>query len=305
MDVVFTYLNAQNEAWAAQYAVATGQPITTWCSDHGEIVFAIQLLLLYCASWLRKIHIVHAGSGLTESTVAILETLLPAARLHLVPQDEIVPFTTFSSCVVEAHLHFIPGLSSVFMYCNDDMFIGQSLFWSDLFHPDGKPYIDMNVYTCSETRNLAQEHCANARAIFKKQFKTVNTPETLWVSHFGSLLTVAGCQQVWHLFRKYLTQPPVLRTNKTINFQLLAGLVIAQLQWGHIRVRTHKNTKYNRIMIEMQPDGIAAILKERPYYFCINGVTDATVAQFQFFCGKYVMLTQVKCPPTFLTGCKK
>ena len=40
---------------------------------------------------------------------------------------------TFSSRVIESHLHLIPGLNERFVYCNDDMMFGREMrkddFW--------------------------------------------------------------------------------------------------------------------------------------------------------------------------------
>lgn len=304
MDVVFTYLNGENVAWANQCAQATQSQMAPHCTDRGELVFAVRLLLRYCATWLRKVHIVHAGSGVAEKTVAVLEQLLPADRLHLVPQDELIPQPTFCSCVVEAHLHRIPGLTPIFMYCNDDMFIGQPLFVADLVHTDGTPFVDVNVYSNPNAINLAQQHCVNAKTLFQAVFPNSNVnPHRWWVSHFASMLTVAGCRRTWHCFQAHLDAPPLVRTATTINFQFLANLTMAHFQLGHIRLRT---PTYRRIMIEMQPDGLDTILRERPHYFCINGVTNENQARFAEFCQAYLVNEPFcfRCPPCFL-ACKK
>ncbi|MCI8441305.1 MAG: capsular biosynthesis protein [Provencibacterium sp.] len=86
------------------------------------------------APWVRKIHFVTCGH-----LPPWLNKKHP--RLHIVKHEDYIPeefLPTFSSHVIENHMHRIPGLAEHFVYFNDDMFILRPLRPSDFFK-EGKP----------------------------------------------------------------------------------------------------------------------------------------------------------------------
>ena len=288
MDIVFTYVDGSNPSWAAAHSAATGKPVNDIrCLDHGELVLAARLLKRHCA-WLQTVHIVYAGDGVAEATLAELEQLFGPQQLHLVSQDELLPWPTFSSCVVEAHLHLIPGLSDVFLYCNDDMFIGRPLHLRDLLHADGRPWIDMSEVAHGAATNLAQEHSDNAYRLFRGVFPRHATPR-VHVSHFASIMVTQACREAWSLFGDALlrSMQSLVRTRASINFQLLAGLVAVASGLAHRRTRMHRQGMA-WAMLEMEQEGLQFVLAQMPHHFCINGVNAENQTRFQAFARAYV-----------------
>lgn len=291
MDVVFTYVNGEDRCWAAAYAQTTGREISDIrCMDHGEIVLAVDLLVRHCSPWLNKVHIVHAGTGMKEETLVALERLLGCRRLHLVPQGELVPVPCYSSCSVEAHLHLIPDLSEVFLYCNDDMFVGRPLPLDRWLHPDGRPWVDMSAVPNASRgpTNLAQEHSENAYRLFRSAFPRSRAPH-VHVAHFASVMVRQACRDTWTRFGDVLTRQlstPV-RTRGSVNFQLLAGLVAVETGLAHRRTRIQR-AGMARALVEMEPEGLGYVLAQMPHHFCVNGVDAGNLGRFTDFARRYL-----------------
>ena len=97
--------------------------------DNDELIFSLRSVEKY-APWVRRIWLVTNGQ---------VPSWLDLSNPHItvVTHQEIFPnashLPTFSSPAIEAHLHRIPGLSSRFIYLNDDVMFGAPV-WPDDFH---------------------------------------------------------------------------------------------------------------------------------------------------------------------------
>jgi len=289
MDVVYTYVDGSNPEWLQQYAAATNIPLSDIrFLDHGELVFALSLLRAHCDAWVRHVYVVHAGPGIKTDTMAAIQRLFPG-RLRTVPQSDIVVGgPTFSSCTVEANLWRLPGLSDPFVYSNDDMAFGRPFALSRYFVGE-LPWIDCSAVPAShETCNMSQQHNENAWRLFKSKFPYSRIPH-VHVSHFPSVMSVAGCKRTWQIFGDELAAAPLIRCDTTINFQLLAALVTIEAGLGKLRTRAHLPPhSLARAFVEMQPEGLAHILRQRPHFFCVNGVNRENARLFHEFCRQFL-----------------
>lgn len=92
-----------------------------------------------CAPWVRKVHFITCGQ-----VPEWMNTNNP--KLHLVNHEDYIPteyLPTFSSHVIELHMHRIPDLSEKFIYINDDIFFLKRLKPSDFFK--GNLPCDVNI----------------------------------------------------------------------------------------------------------------------------------------------------------------
>lgn len=92
MDVVYTYVDGSNSEWLQQYAAETSIPLSDIrFLDHGELVFSLSLLRTHCNAWVRRVYVVHAGSGVQADTLAAIRRLFQDApdRLRIVPQSDV------------------------------------------------------------------------------------------------------------------------------------------------------------------------------------------------------------------------
>lgn len=303
MDIVYTYVDGSNEEWRAYYKKCGGfSPPDIRVNDHGELVFALELLKRHCP-WIRNVYVVHAGSRVKQSTLESGLQLYPT-NLHFIPQDTLMDgIETFCSCAVESRLHMIPGLSENFIYSNDDMFFGRPLHLSAFMH-GSKPHIDFSLVQrpqLTKAPNLAQLHNDNAWNLFKSKFTRSPLPY-MHVAHFGTVMSKSACEFTWKLYKADLWTnilANLFRTRETINFQLLASLVAVHCNYAHLRLRSYlpesipraprqDHTRYARALVEMESEGLDYVLLEKPHHFCINGVEDSTEHAFTDFCTKYL-----------------
>ncbi len=138
-DLVYTWVDGSDDCWRKkrdQFKVLPNNRITRWI-DQNELRYSLRSVYLY-APWIRNIYIVTDGQ--------VPEWLnIKHPQIHLVEHQEIFcwpeDLPTFNSHAIECHLHRIPGLSSHFLYANDDMFFGCQTCPEDFFTLDGKMVI--------------------------------------------------------------------------------------------------------------------------------------------------------------------
>lgn len=144
VDVVYTWVDGADPALAAKRAAyaAPGEADAALRQgdclfrDNQELRYSLRSLHLY-APWVRRVFIVTDGQRpgwLTKGH--------PGVRV--VDHTEIIPaeyLPTFSSRVIEAFLHRIPGLAEHYIYFNDDVFLSAPCDPGDFFSPNGLPYL--------------------------------------------------------------------------------------------------------------------------------------------------------------------
>uniref|UniRef100_A0A8C4X0I1 N-acetylglucosamine-1-phosphotransferase subunits alpha/beta n=1 Tax=Eptatretus burgeri TaxID=7764 RepID=A0A8C4X0I1_EPTBU len=117
-------------------------------ADNEELRFSLRSLERH-APWIRRIHIVTNGQ-----IPSWLD--LDNPRVSLVTHEDIFPdhghLPTFSSPAIESHLHHIPGISPLFLYFNDDVFLARDVWPEDFYtHSRGqKVYLSWPVPNCAE-----------------------------------------------------------------------------------------------------------------------------------------------------------
>uniref|UniRef100_UPI00358E14A2 N-acetylglucosamine-1-phosphotransferase subunits alpha/beta isoform X2 n=1 Tax=Myxine glutinosa TaxID=7769 RepID=UPI00358E14A2 len=125
-----------------------GDLATSRFADNEELRFSLRSLERH-APWIRRIHIVTNGQ-----IPSWLD--LDNPRVSLVTHKDIFPdighLPTFSSPAIESHLHRIPGISPLFLYFNDDVFLARDVWPEDFYtHSRGqKVYLSWPVPNCAE-----------------------------------------------------------------------------------------------------------------------------------------------------------
>lgn len=98
-------------------------------SDNEELRYSLRSLEEF-APWIRHVYLVTNGQ-----IPSWLNTQSP--RITIVPHQQIFPnsshLPTFSSPAIEANIHRIPGLSTKFLYFNDDVFLGKPVWPEDFY----------------------------------------------------------------------------------------------------------------------------------------------------------------------------
>ena len=137
VDVVYTWVDGNDPSWRARRS-ARGLPAgdDNHYRDNGELRWSLRSLERF-APWAGRVYIVTDGS-----VPSWLNT--EHDKIRLVPHAQIIPesfLPTFSSRVIEAHIHRIAGLAEHYIYCNDDFFLASPCAPGDFFTANGLPFL--------------------------------------------------------------------------------------------------------------------------------------------------------------------
>jgi hypothetical protein len=287
IDVVYTWVDGNDEAWLAAKARAAGvadqRAFTERAhdasrfADHDEVRFSLRSLEQF-APWVNHIWIVTAGqhpSWLDPNHPWI--TVVSHEQIW--PDDEGLP--TFNSHAIEACLHRIPGLAEHFLYLNDDMFFGRPVPPETFFHGNGIgklfPSRALVDFAPSAAGEIASSSAAkNARRLLSERFDATFTRKFF---HTASSLTVSGLAELEREF------PEVFAATRRAVFRTVYDVAPAgsfYLNWGYLTGRlVPGELRYTYIdpAAPAAPARLAALARHRSFdAFCINdGATDQTL----------------------------
>ena len=147
IDVVYTWVDGCDPAWIEKKTLAAAHeteklPSTLIRSDRyenpDELRYSIRSVVNY-APWVRNIYIVTDGQ--------VPDWHIPNDRVRIVDHKAIFPdpsvLPNFNSHAIESALHRINGLSEIFLYFNDDVFINRPISIGQFVAPNGI----LNVFT--------------------------------------------------------------------------------------------------------------------------------------------------------------
>jgi hypothetical protein len=183
VDFVYTWVDGDDPSLAAKRAAyednaqdSPGEGPSRF-RDNGELRYALRSLEAH-APWVNRVFIVTDGQ-----VPSWLNTFHP--QIRIVDHSECIPaeyLPTFSSRVIEAHLHRIHGLAEHYVYCNDDFFLLSPCLPKDFFTAAGQPYI-FTDWRGSRRRGYARgdtphsSSYANARVWLKR--KGASAPDVI------------------------------------------------------------------------------------------------------------------------------
>lgn len=175
IDVVYTWVNGSDPKWKAE----KHKYHLEWILDHQaeaflehkheedmlpeddnrfrdneELRYSLRSIAKY-APWVRNVYIVTSGQ-------IPYWIDLENPRLHIIQHADIFAdashLPVFSSPAIESQLDHIPGLSSNFLYLNDDVFFGAPVFPEDFVSPTGTQlvYLSWNVPDCAQSCRHSQ-----------------------------------------------------------------------------------------------------------------------------------------------------
>uniref|UniRef100_A0A182WG63 LNR domain-containing protein n=1 Tax=Anopheles minimus TaxID=112268 RepID=A0A182WG63_9DIPT len=128
IDVVYTWVNGSDPQFLDELARYSSTRDNARYDDKNELRYSLRSLEKF-APWIRNVYIVTNGQVPCWLN-------LENPRVQIVPHADIADMDTtlptFSSASIETFIHRIPGLSSRFLYLNDDIFLGAPLEPDDL-----------------------------------------------------------------------------------------------------------------------------------------------------------------------------
>lgn len=160
VDAVITFVNGMaisSTLESAKSAWLTSHP--DWKNDspgvahyrfdqtQGYDLYHCVYSIISCMPWINTIIIVVESQLEVQLNICKeLEELLKNSRqkIKIVEHSSFMPkeiLPCFNSNVIESFLHCIPGISSKFIYFNDDLLVAKPLKYSDFFDVHGRPFI--------------------------------------------------------------------------------------------------------------------------------------------------------------------
>ncbi|KAG0055830.1 Xanthine phosphoribosyltransferase 1 [Gryganskiella cystojenkinii] len=110
--------------------------------DMDELKYSVRSVAQYASRMFERIHILTTESDPDSEDAQIPSWLnLTASRgtIELVHHDRIFErkqdLPSFNSLSIESQMHHIPGITDVFLYLNDDVFLGQAMSVVDVWTP--------------------------------------------------------------------------------------------------------------------------------------------------------------------------
>ena len=189
VDLVYTWVDADDPEWAARKAEALGRPsptgysrdaaITARFADRDELRYSLRSVEMF-ADWARRIWIV------TDRQCP--DWLVQDDRLKVVDHREVfadpAALPVFNSHAIESQLHHIQGLADRYLYLNDDMLFGAPVRPEQFYHGNGlsKVFLSLAVIDPAprtDADNAVTAAAKNNRSLMEREFGRTITNK-LW-----------------------------------------------------------------------------------------------------------------------------
>lgn len=280
IDAVYTWVDGSDpehirlrrEFFTPTYSKYKGNSAKRW-GNHDELRYSLRSLLMF-APWVRLVHIVTNGQ-----VPPWLDLSNP--RVRLVTHEQIYRWPehlpTFNSVSIESHLHRIPGLSEMFVYFNDDTFLGRECPVGEFFTPDGKMVFAHGGklhYAYNSRRDVWRAGTANARRLLTQEYGKRNyTMATHHAKPFRkSFLDWVDARWMGvvreNSAARFRSPNAVAMCSAFLgNCAVAEGCAIAKRR-GTYSITASRSRRGARLRLE-------SIIKTRPAFFCINdnGIT--------------------------------
>jgi hypothetical protein len=141
IDIVYTWVDGNNEDWLAEKAKYMPSQKRTdnkkkRYRNNNEIMYSLRSVEKF-APWIRNVFIVTYNEN---SYPSFLNVNHP--KVKIIPHSAIFSnknhLPTYNSHAIEANIGKIPGLSKRFLYANDDMMFGSKVTKNDFIAEDGR-----------------------------------------------------------------------------------------------------------------------------------------------------------------------
>ncbi len=189
VDLVYTWVDGDDPAWAARKAEALGRPdsaghshdaaIEARFASRDELRYSLRSVEMF-AGWARRIWIV------TDRQRP--EWLVPDDRLTVVDHRDIFAdpsaLPVFNSHAIESQLHHIAGLAEKYLYLNDDMLFGAPVRPEQFIAGNGLSSLFLSLALIdpappTPTDNAVTAAAKNNRALIEREFGRTITNK-LW-----------------------------------------------------------------------------------------------------------------------------
>lgn len=304
IDAVITWVDGSDSVWREKYAAEAQKrwknrdPQSARFGNFGEVELCIKSIRKF-APWVRTIYLVTDNQCPDWlSDVEMRNSLEVVVVSHQEIFMDLVKYPTFNSTVIESQLYRIPGISSNFLYFNDDCALGRAVkkTW---FLSGGRGVCDL----------IPSHGIGGGRSVGNQKFwgKSIDRAHQLVDGKWGSSLPWTTCHQMtlmnkracvktWQFFGRELRkscQEPFRKDAKfPLNFVLLSQLVGAKLGLISVRSAPSGPLKMKNLLRLGSSAGakkeLSSIRKSRPHLFCVNSLTPESASVFREFVQSFV-----------------
>lgn len=318
IDLVYTWVNSNDKEWKYIYKLYIKKlkpgkkSIQNRFDNCDELKYSLLSAKKYAKNIIRNIYIVVANKSQIKDQLWLLNEIATGnSNLKIIMHSDIFPekyqqdlLPTFNSTAIELHLHRIPGLSTKYLYLNDDMFFCNYVEISDFITSDGKDKIFLDkdkiadrvelkkkspLYDYYISKILHREYSftdaikytnysldkliENKKSISKKRYM---------LQHLGYIHDKRCDKEIYNIldnYGLYLTTCSRFRENINIKFQ--------SLFYPHYAIsQNYAVPEYKPIGIKVSKDHqkwFEQIRKKRPKQICLNKLTKKTKKLDKFY----------------------
>lgn len=245
MDIVFTYVNSNDENWRLKrldtkekyYDVTINNfdsNISARYDDHNELLYSLKSVEKYLP-WINSVYIVtdnQIPECLNECTHSFSESF--KSKIKIIDHTEIIPkeyLPTFNSHVIELFLHKIPGLSSPFMYLNDDVIFLKEMKLSNFIQKnddEGKIVVFLDKCFTKKGKPNVEEYgfrsaWKNSNRWLDDNFKIEDRKK---MSHAPMIIDINIMNTIWEIMYSELINVCKMRFRSIIDYNVLCSIYI-------------------------------------------------------------------------------
>ena len=299
IDAVYTWVNKEDPAWSERFTKATGRvPGNNRYKNFGELNFSIQLMIKNC-NFIRNIYIVtdrQKPSWLEENNNIII-----VDHSEILGEECVKP--TYKSDSIESYLHKIPDLTEIFLYLNDDCFIGNKCNINHFI--DRKTKLPIARFGTANLNDRMKQQIIAGRIVSARGIILTNSMNlikqkfgihyNLMPIHQVQVLKKSTCELAWKLFKPELTKSvqyrirePKINTIAFVSLVMLLGMTT-----GAMKAEISKfsiNIYRNYALANGGPFiNFSKVLKMKPQLFCFNDIDEKNAIFFKKFMLDYLI----------------
>lgn len=283
IDVVYTYVNANDIKWQNKIRKYNNTINRARYVEHNEIYGSLRSIEKFM-NWINNIYIVTDNQKLDNNKLSqwLKNKIIYIDHKEIIPHN-LLP--TFNSMVIEAFIHKIPKLSNIFLYFNDDMFVGNYVK-SNYFFTKENVKINNVLYSDTKENSISDLiYDKNSSRIIRDNF---NVEPMIRMDHNVYVLSKDGCIMTHMLFNKELKDGfSRMRSDKTIHFLHLVICVEAYYGLTKIQYTNDRLSIYTACNKETFNNDLEKITKLKPYFYCINTIKNKCEKHYNKFIKVY------------------
>jgi len=284
IDIVIPWVDMTDKVWQDNFVKFTKAKIDpARYKNYGELELTLYTINKYMP-WIRNIFLV------TDNQIPP-DYAFNYPKLKVIDHSEILGpecvTPTFNSCVIEAYLHKIPGLSECFLYANDDTAVGKHID-KEFFFKDQLPCANFLRRSLEWPVKEYSWHLYNTIKLigsFSKNYPGYSNGDIIWGTHQIGIIKKKCHEEIWKVFNNELKKLVKHRVRKHENmFEPCMLSRFIGICNGTMTFNIEPSNSYKSKWRYTNPKSFyRSLLKETPMFYCINFIENKDVNLFNSF----------------------